>query len=579
MVPINTLLTYAKRYRKEIALQITFATLWVLTALAIPRLMANIIDYGIAQSDMNYVVRTGLIMLGVTVLNIAVLLINLYFLTHANAGISRDLRHDLFEKVIRLSAHSRQDFSTSTLITRNVNDVKQVSNFIDLSLRKIYTTSITILGAVIISFTLDARLALMMFIIVPIVLLAASKLTNNALPQYSTIRTGIDKINRLFGQNIRGIRVVKAFNKTDYEEEQFAEAVQETYDANVKAERVMMLLSPLVTLAANLLIITILWVGAGRVDAQALQIGVLIAIIEYVTMALNNVQQLATIMTIVPRSQVSIERIEEVLTTEEKVIKPDHTLPVSNENAVSEGIFFEQVTFYYPGSNLPAAANIHTVFEKGSTTAVIGSTGSGKSTLVRLLMRSFDVSEGNIFIDGKNIQKLTDEEYNEKVTLVPQQTFLFSGTVRENIQVGKEEATDEEIWEVLDISEMGDFFRNEEGLDTYISQNATNLSGGQKQRLSIARGLIRDTDYYIFDDCFSALDFTTERNIRKAIIERLEGKTIIVVAQRVATVQQADEILVMENGRLADAGTHEELKRTSSIYNEIIASQNQQEVS
>lgn len=579
MIPIQTLLTYVKNYRKEILLQITFATVWVLTGLAIPRLMANIIDYGIARNDMAYVYQTGLYMLGVTVLNIAVLLINLYFLTRANAGISRDLRHDIFEKVIQLSSHSRQDFSTSTLITRNVNDVKQVSNFIDLSLRKIYTTSITIIGAVIISFTLDARLALIMFIIVPIVLVVATKLTNDAIPQYAKIRTGIDKINRLFGQNISGIRVVKAFDKTAYEEEQFEEAVHETYDANVKAESTMMLLSPLVSLAANFLIIAILWVGAGRVDAELLQIGVLIAIIEYVAMALNNVQQLATIITIIPRSKVSIERIEEVLLTDEKVVQPEEEVMKTEEADLLEGIRFEDVTFYYPDSNLPAASQVTTHFEKGNTTAIIGSTGSGKSTLIRLLMRDFDVTQGDIYIDGTNIKNLTDSEYNEKVTLVPQQTFLFGGTVRENIQVGKKDATDDEIWAVLDASEMGYFFRNEQGLDTYISQNATNLSGGQKQRVSIARGLIRDTEYYVFDDCFSALDFTTERKIREAIIERLSGKTIIVVAQRVATVQKAEEILVMENSELVDAGTHEELKASSIIYNEIIASQNQEEVS
>lgn len=574
MSTIKTLFTYVKQYRKEIISQITFATLWVLTALAIPRLMANIIDYGIVRNDMSYVIRTGLLMLGVTVVNIAVLLINLYFLTRANAGISRDLRNDLFEKVIRLSAHSRQDFSTSTLITRNVNDVKQVSNFIDLSLRKIYTTSVTILGAVILSFMLDARLAIIMFIIVPIVLLVASKLTNNALPQYARIRRGIDKINRLFGQNISGIRVVKAFNKTDYEEKQFSKAVNQTYEANVKAESTMMLLSPLVTLAANVLIIVILWVGADRVEAATLQIGVLIAIIEYVAMALNNVQQLATIITIIPRSKVSIERVEEVLLTEDKILKPTNEMGESNK----KGIVFEDVSFYYPESNLPAAANIDTEFESHSTTAIVGSTGSGKTTLIQLLMREFDVSAGAILIDGHNIKQLTDEEYQEKITLVPQRTFLFGGTVRENIQVGRKDATDEEVWDVLDASEMGDFFRSEDGLDTYISQNATNLSGGQKQRVSIARGLIRNTDYYIFDDCFSSLDYRTERKIRKRIIEHLRDKSIIVVAQRIATVQDADNILVLDQGELVDAGTHEELKERSQIYNEIMASQNQEEV-
>lgn len=577
MITIKILNNYVKKYLKEISLQIVFATLWVITALIIPKLMANIIDYGIAKNNMKYVYQTGIIMIIVTVLNIIFLLINIYFLTRANAGISRDLRHDIFEKVIRFSAHTRQGFSTSTLITRNINDVKQVSNFIDLSLRKIYTTSITIIGAVIIAFSLDVKLALLMFIIVPIVLIVASKLTSRALPQYSKIRTGIDNINRLFGQNISGIRVIKAFNKTEYEERQFSEAVNETYDANVKAESKMMLLSPLVTLAANMLIIAVLWIGAGRIDTMTLQIGVLVAIIEYVTMALNNVQQLSTIITIIPRSQVSLERIEEILSAEEKVEKPTKTNSDMNK-IIKEGISFKNISFYYPNSNLPAVEDFNTLFEKGNTTAIIGSTGSGKSTLIRLIMRDFDTSEGDILVDNINVKNITDEEYNNKITLVPQKTFLFGGTVRENIQVGKADASDEEIWEVLDASEMGDFFRSEEGLDTHISQNATNLSGGQKQRLSIARALIRDTDYYLFDDCFSALDYTTERKIRKAVIRRLKGKTIIVVAQRVATVKNANKILVMDDGKLIASGKHEELIRTCKTYNEIVTSQNQEEV-
>ena len=294
-------------------------------------------------------------------------------------------------------------------------------------------------------------------------------------------------------------------------------------------------------------------------------------------MALNNVQQLSTIITIIPRSQVSLERIEEILSAEEKVEKPTKTNSDMNK-IIKEGISFKNISFYYPNSNLPAVEDFNTLFEKGNTTAIIGSTGSGKSTLIRLIMRDFDTSEGDILVDNINVKNITDEEYNNKITLVPQKTFLFGGTVRENIQVGKADASDEEIWEVLDASEMGDFFRSEEGLDTHISQNATNLSGGQKQRLSIARALIRDTDYYLFDDCFSALDYTTERKIRKAVIRRLKGKTIIVVAQRVATVKNANKILVMDDGKLIASGKHEELIRTCKTYNEIVTSQNQEEV-
>lgn len=578
MEKIKLLLNYAKNYWKHIALQILFATFWVGSNLIIPILMANIIDYGIARNDMNYIIQTGLQMILVTVLNIAFLLVNLYFLTQANAGISRDLRRDIFSKVINFSAQSRQDFSRSTLITRNVNDVKQVSNFIDLSLRKIYTTSITVIGAVALALALDLQLALIMLIIVPVVLFAGTRLTTNSLPQYALIRRSIDKINRLFNQNISGIRVVKAFNKTDYEESQFQSAVDEAYQANVKAEKSMMLLSPLVTLAANFLILIILWVGAGRVAANVLKMGILVAMLEYVTMALDNIRQLSSIITIVPRSQVSLNRIEEVLNTTEKVKPADKTETGLRESQHQEGILFDHVTFYYPDTNLPAVKQLNTKIVADKTTAIIGSTGSGKSTILRLILRDFDVSEGQILIDGMNNKHLVESSFNKKFTLVPQQTFLFSGTVRENILMGRPDASDEEIWEVLDASQMGDFFRREEGLDTRISQAATNLSGGQKQRIAIARGLIRNTDYYLFDDCFSALDYTTERKVRQAIIQRLKNKTIIVVAQRVATVEQADQILVMENGQLVGSGRHKELLASSKVYQEIVRSQNQEEV-
>lgn len=581
MSGFKTLYKFAKRYGKEIGFQIFFATLWVATTLLIPILMANIIDYGIVENDMDYVVKTGIQMLVVTLFNIITLLISLYFLTRANAGICRDLRRTLYEKILNWSAHTRQKFSTSTLITRNVNDVKQVSLLIDMSLRKIYTTSITIIGAVSIAFSLDSQMALFMVIIVPVILVAGNRLTTRAIPQYAKIRTSIDSINRLFGQNIIGIRVVKAFDKTDYEQNLFSEAVDDAYNASIKAESTMMLLGPLVALAANLLIVALLWVGAGRVNELTLQIGVLVAIIEYVIMALNNVQQLSSIITIVPRSKVSLDRIEEVLSTEEVVVKPteDQCIRPSTDDyfrgipLYTEGISINQVTFKYPGASLTALLDINTKIEKGDITAIIGSTGAGKSTLLRLIMRNFDVNEGSIQLAGQDIKHLTDKDYNHLVTLVPHKTFLFSGTVRENILAGRGDATDEEIWDVLDVSQIGEFFRGENGLDTYISQNATNLSGGQKQRISIARGLIRETEFYFFDDCFSALDFTTESRIRKAIIKRLQGRTIVVVAQRVATVQSAGKILVMEDGRITHSGTHDELVEFSSIYNEIVSSQ------
>ncbi len=608
------LLQYARKYSKLIAGQLLFATIWVLSQLAIPRLMVDIIDYGIMVNDMNQIVHRGMLMLLATVVNIVSLLISIYFLTRVTAGISRDLRGDLFERIIDWSKETRGDFSNSTLITRTVNDVKQVSMLIDMSLRKIYTLTITVIGAVIISFSIDAKMALIILIIIPVIFILALRLTSKALPKYSRIRKAIDQMNQRFRENVTGIRVVKAFNKSDYETKKFREATKEACQANVQAESTMMLLSPLVLLFTNILILILLYLGGVRSVLGTITVGALIGLIEYAIMALNNIQQFASIITIFPRSKVSIDRIQEILATEE-VLQVKERLPgvketsagvkettaaavkenvpkkntprknvlrgsvplenESQENTPRKNILrFKDVDFYYPNSYAAVLHDIHFDLNKGETKAVIGSTGSGKSTLVRLMMRDYDAYRGQITYNGQDITSLTNEEINHTVTHIPQTTFLFSGTIRDNLQTGKMDASDEEIWEVLDMVQMGDFFRQTgEGLDFYIAQNAVNLSGGQKQRISIARGLIRESDFYVFDDCFSALDYSTEKKVRQAIQKKLSDKGVLVIAQRVATVKDADEILVIDNGTIVGKGNHQELEERCLVYQEIITSQ------
>lgn len=563
------LLKYAKKYTGFIVAQLFFASVWVFSQLLIPRFMVDIVDAGIMMKDMGAIIQRGLLMLLATVFNILSLLISLYFLTKVTAGISRDLRADLFGKIVDWSKETRTGFSNSTLITRTVNDVKQVSNFIDLSLRKIFTLTITVIGALIVSFSLDAKLASMILIIIPAIFTLGLFLTTRALPQYTRIRLSIDRINQLFRENIRGIRVIRAFNKSDYEVKEFEKATQDAYEASIKSESTMMLLSPLILLLTNILILVILYMGGGRAQAGSIKLGVLIGLIEYATISLSNIQQFASIITIIPRSKVSIDRISEVLSTEE-ILKIKEDALESDE----QGITFKDVDFYYPGSRRATLKNLSFHLGKGETKAIIGSTGSGKSTILKLLLRDYDAYQGRICLNGKNVQTLSRKEISQIVTFIPQSSFLFSGSIRENIQTGRKEASDDEIWEVLDMVQMGDFFRESpEGLDTYIAQNAVNFSGGQKQRLSIARGLIRESDFYIFDDCFSALDYSTEKKIRKAIQEKLADRGVLVVAQRVATVREADEILVLERGEILDRGSHEKLAQSSEIYKEILASQ------
>ncbi|NLJ71006.1 MAG: ABC transporter ATP-binding protein [Clostridiaceae bacterium] len=664
------LLKHAKKYLKWIVGQLFFATVWVASQLAIPRLMVDIIDYGIFFEDMSQIMNRGLLMLLATGVNIVSLLISLFFLTRVTAGISRDLRGDLFEKIIDWSKETRGSFSNSTLITRTVNDVKQVSILIDMSLRKIYTLTITVIGAVIISFSIDVKMAAIILVIIPVIFVLALRLTTKAMPKYSRIRKAIDQMNQRFRENVTGIRVVKAFNKSDYETKMFQETTKEACQANVQAESTMMLLSPLILLFTNVLILIMLYVGGVRAELGTVTVGALIGLIEYAIMALNNIQQFASIITIFPRSKVSIDRIQEVLAKEEVLQIRDKAIQVkekeleikekpqikeetqieensdstgkitenairfkdvansdfaekshekanrfedeansdltekltenatrfkdeansdvtekSTENAIrfkdvatsvlaENTIRFENVDFCYPPSCMGLLKNITFELQKGEIKAMIGSTGSGKSTIVRLMMRDYDVRQGQITCNGENIESLTNEEINQIITYIPQTTFLFSGTIRENIQTGKKDATDDEVWEVLEMVQMGDFFRqSEEGLDFHIAQNAVNLSGGQKQRISIARGLIRESDFYIFDDCFSALDYSTEKKVRQAIQEKLSGKGILVIAQRVATVKEADEILVIDNGNIVGKGSHQELENTCKVYQEIITSQ------
>ncbi|NLM05901.1 MAG: ABC transporter ATP-binding protein [Tissierellia bacterium] len=572
---MKILFDYAKKYKKEIFLQLIFASIWVFSQLVIPGFMAQIIDRGIMVGDMNFVLTRGGFMVIASLINVLSLLVSLYFLTHVTAGISRDMRGDLFEKAIGWSKETRQNFSTSTLITRNINDVKQVSNFIDMSLRKLFTLTLTIVGSVFLAFSLDATMAAFMFLIIPFVLIITSLLTSRAVPQYSKIRSATDSINRLFRQNMTGIRVVKAFGKSEYEKRKFGEAVEEAYDANVKAEGAMMLLAPLVMLFVNILVLFILWFGGVRVESGLVQVGVLVAIIEYVTMALNNVQSFATIITIVPRAKVSLERIEEVLNTKEVIGIEEGE---SKDLGTSKAIEVRGLTFNYPGALYPAIENASFTLNKGETKAIIGATGSGKSTLLRLLMRDYEATSGEVIVAGKDIKDLKEGDFNNIFTIIPQRTFLFSGTIRENIQMGKEDASDEEVWKVLDLCDMGEFFRSsEDGLDTHIAQNAVNLSGGQKQRISLARGIIRESDYYVFDDCFSALDFATDKRIREGMREYLKGKGVLIVAQRIATVENADEILVMDDGEIVDKGTHDFLIDNSKIYQEIFSSQIREE--
>jgi ATP-binding cassette subfamily B protein len=542
-----------------------------MASLYLPSLNADIIDRGIAAGDTGYIMRTGGWMLAVTVVQIGCSICAVWFGARTAMSFGRDVRGSVFSRVGTFSAQEMARFGAPSLITRTTNDVQQVQMLVVMTCTLMIGAPIMCVGGVIMALREDVGLSWLMLVCVPALVVSIGAIVVRMVPQFRAMQVRIDGINRVMREQLTGIRVVRAFVRERHEVHRFGEANAELTGTALRAGRLQALIFPTVLLILNVSSVAVLWFGAGRVDAGQMQVGALTAFLLYLTLILMSVMMATFMAIMIPRAAVCADRIMEVIGTDSSIAPPAE--PVSDVPAVGE-LEFRDVELRYPGAATPVLRGITFAAHPGQTTAIIGSTGAGKSTLLSLIPRLLDVTGGAVLVDGVDVRQLAPEELWRRIGLVPQRSFLFTGTVASNLRYGNPEAPDDELWAALEVAQADGFVRAlPGGLEAPISQGGTNLSGGQRQRLAIARALVRRPEIYLFDDSFSALDLATDARLRAALRPWTRDATVLIVAQRVSTIADADQILVLEDGRVAGIGTHEELLATSATYQEIVESQ------
>jgi len=565
------LVEYLRPHRPLLAAVVVFQLAQSIASLYLPTLNADIIDQGVARGDTGYILSTGGVMLLVTLAQIACTVIAVYFGAKAAMGLGRDLRGAIFERVGQFSEQEVTKFGAPSLITRSTNDVQQVQQLVLMSATLMVAAPMLSIGGVIMAIRQDAQLSWLIAVCVPVLLIAVGLIVTRMVPLFRKMQARIDTVNRVLREQLTGIRVVRAFVREDVETERFAGANTDVTDVALRAGRLMALMFPTVMLVLNVSSVAVIWFGSFRIEDGSMQVGTLIAFLSYLMQILMSVMMATFMAVMIPRASVSADRIGEVLGTSSSVLPPEQ--PVTS--AVRRGeLEMRDVGFAYPGAEHPVLSGINFTARAGETTAIIGSTGSGKTTLVNLMPRLFDVTSGAVLMDGVDVRDLDPDLLWGHIGLVPQKPYLFSGTVRTNLLYGNPDATEEELWTALEIAQARDFVeRMEEALDAPISQGGTNVSGGQRQRLAIARALVKRPELYIFDDSFSSLDTGTDARLRQALKRNIAGATLVIIAQRVSSIVDADQILVLDDGRIVAHGTHHELLETSETYREIVSSQ------
>lgn len=561
-----------RMYIFHVILAIVFVYFQVRANLELPTLMSNIINNGILQGDVNYIWKEGILMLVVAGLGILASIIANLFSSISSMGFGREVRSKLFKHVEDFSLYEFNKFGASTLLTRTTNDVVQIQQSTRMLIMMLPNSIFTGIDAIILAYGLSPYLTKVLIITIVIVFALIAVLIRPITLLFLQIQKQIDKINKVLRENIIGVRVVRAFDKIEYEKNRFDKANLDVTNTYIKANRIMSILMPLAMVGMNLAIVAILWFGTIGLDTGNVNLGAMIAFIQYASMILMSIIFLTMLFVMFPRAVAASERVVEVLDTEIKIKDLENPKTFSKEAPCS--IKFDNVSFKFPNAEEPVLSNITFEAKKGEIVGILGTTGSGKSTLVNLIPRLYDVTEGRILIDGVDVREIPQEELRKKISFAPQRAVIFTGTVKENIKMGNPDATDEEIIEASKIAQAHEFIEKLPlGYDTVISEGGTNLSGGQKQRISIARAVLRKGDIFVFDDCFSALDFKTEAKVRLALNEVLKNATTIIVAQRVASIMRADKIIVLDEGKIKGIGTHKELMETSEIYREIVNSQ------
>lgn len=566
---------HLKPYSLQVALVIILTLGGIMLELLLPTLMANVVDVGIVNKDMPYIIRTGGWMI-VCALAAVVLTIGVsFFASKVALGFGRDVRRSLFVHVEDFSLQSFDKIGTASLITRSTNDIKQVQDVLHMVLRMMTRAPLMLVGGIILAVSRDPGLSLVFLGALPVLALLIFLISKKAIPLFGALQKKTDRLNLLVRESLIGIRVVRAFNRVGYEKNRFNTANEDFRDTGIKVNKMMALLFPVMMIVMNFTNIAIVWFGAVRIDQGLMQVGNLMAFLQYAMMILFSLIMLSMGFIMIPRAQASVKRINEVLMMEAEIKDPEKPENAANLKGFVE---FKNVTFRYAGAEKAVLENISFQARPGETTAIIGSTGAGKSTLVRLIPRFYDVEKGSVLIDGVDVRSLTQQTLRDKIGYVPQKAVLFSGTIAENLRFGKRDADEDEIVSALETAQAIEFVSEREaGIDTKIEQAGANLSGGQKQRLAIARALIRKPKIYLFDDSFSALDYKTDAKLRSTLSRDTGNSTIILVAQRVSSVTHADQIIVLNEGKIAGIGTHSELLNNNKIYQEIVSSQGEEE--
>ncbi|MNK48031.1 putative ABC transporter ATP-binding protein [compost metagenome] len=577
---------FLKPYRIPLIFVIVLVFLQSLSELYLPTLMADIVNTGVVQGDIGYIWRIGLFMLVVALGGIITSIAASYFSSRVATGFGKTLRSKVFSHVERFSLEEFDKLGTASLITRTTNDITQIQQVLLMMMRMMVSAPLLAIGGIIMAMSKDKTLSLVFVVIIPVLVGAIFLIAGRGIPLFKIIQKRIDRLNLVLREGLTGIRVIRSFNRTEHEAKRFEKANFDLTETSIKVNKVMAAMMPTMMLVLNVSSIAIIWYGGIRIDNGSMAVGDLIAFLQYAMQIMFSFIMVSIMFVMVPRASASAVRINEVLDTlpvikdAEPAQTADNTGLDSRENEESavpslKGyVEFDDVSFSYPGAEQPAVSGISFRAKPGEVTAIIGGTGSGKSTLISLIPRFYNVGSGRVLVDGQDVRDIPQEELRAKVGFVPQKAVLFTGSIADNIRYGNEAATDEEVEQAARIAQAEDFISEmEKGYDAEISQGGNNVSGGQKQRLSIARALVRRPEIYIFDDSFSALDFKTDAKLRAALKDETGESTVIIVAQRVSTVKDADRIIVMDESRIAGMGTHRELLESSEVYREIVYSQ------
>ncbi|MET7676638.1 ABC transporter ATP-binding protein [Streptomyces seoulensis] len=568
---IRLLRTCLRPYKKPIALLVVLQLLQTSATLYLPTLNAHIIDNGVVKGDTGYILSFGALMIGISLVQVVCNIGAVYFGARTASALGRDLRGAVFDRVQSFSSRELGHFGAPSLITRTTNDVQQVQMLVLMTFTLMVSAPIMCVGGIVLALGLDVPLSAVLIAVVPVLGICVMLIVRRLRPLFRAMQTRLDTVNRVLREQITGNRVIRAFVRDEYEHGRFGKANGDLTEMQLATGRMLALMFPMVMTVVNVSSIAVVWFGAHRIDSGGMQIGDLTAFLAYLMQIVMSVMMATFMFMMVPRAEVCAERIQEVLGTESSVVPP--AAPVTELRGRGH-LEIRNAGFRYPGAEEPVLRSIDLVARAGETTAVIGSTGSGKSTLLGLVPRLFDATEGEVLVDGVDVREADPALLARTVSLVPQKPYLFAGTVGSNLRYGKPDATDDELWAALETAQAKEFVeRLEGGLEAPISQGGTNVSGGQRQRLAIARTLVQRPEIYLFDDSFSALDYATDAALRAALGRETADATVVIVAQRVATIRDADRIIVLDEGRVVGSGRHHELMAGNETYREIVLSQ------